>query len=85
MTEETRDRVKNPSINFPQSPDEAHRALRARFRKDIAGEGYALRGLGRPYTEEVGFGMTRSKEQVAWLETARKELLAEVLSAVGGS
>jgi hypothetical protein len=75
---ETRDRVKNPSINFPESQDEALRAVIHQVRRGLFDPHSAD---GSPFkktrTTDAGLGHTRSQQQTDWLNEA-----ASIIKAV---
>jgi hypothetical protein len=71
MGEPTRDRVKNPSINFPQSAEEAQRAIVQQVRAMLFNEhsaGYSP--LTRTRSNDAGFGTIRRDAQTKWLNDA---------------
>ena len=71
MSEPPRDRVKNPSINFPQTPEEAQRAIIQQVRRMLFEEhsaGYSP--LTRTRTDDAGLGTTRRPQQTKWLNDA---------------
>jgi hypothetical protein len=80
MSEEPRDRVKNPSINFPQSPQEAQRAIVQQVQR-------MLFDVHNPYpspltktrTNDAGFGTVRRDDQTKWLNDA-----ADLIGAIIG-
>ena len=66
---EVRDRIANPSINFPQSADEAAQAILHSLRRALF-TGGALTNVGalnREYTTDSGLGTTRTQQQADWL------------------
>ena len=63
-----RDRMKSPSINFPQSPEEAEMAILRQIRKVLTEEGRAP--LSKEFTVYAGLGTYRSEEQAGWLNEA---------------
>jgi hypothetical protein len=80
MSEEPRDRVKNPSINFPQSPQEAQRAIVQQVQRMLFDEhsaGYSP--LTKTRTNDAGFGTTRRPAQTKWLNDA-----ADLIGAIIG-
>jgi hypothetical protein len=74
MAEETRDRVKSPSINFPQSAEEAQRAIVHQCRHLLLDTTGVLR---KDRTDDAGFGLTRRPQQTKWLNDA-----ADLISAI---
>jgi len=69
------------SLAQPASAEEAKRAIVAQLQRHLVGtdDYYMIRRLSRPYTAESGIaGVTRTAEQVAWLEAARKDLAKEL-------
>ena len=83
---EVRDRIASPSINFPQSEEEAFQAIIHQVRR-VLFEDNALNvgALNRTYTTDAGLGHTRTKQAAEWL-TAQQELvrarLEDVLDAL---
>jgi hypothetical protein len=80
MSEEPRDRVKNPSINFPQTAEEAQRAIVQQVRRMLFEEhsaGYSP--LTKTRTDDAGFGTVRRPQQTKWLNDA-----ADLIGAVIG-
>jgi len=68
---DTRDRVKNPSINFPQSEKEAQYAIIHQTRRALFDETAADRSpFLKTRTNDAGFGLTRRDEQTKWLNDA---------------
>jgi hypothetical protein len=70
MPEEERDRIKNPSINFPRSADEAAQAILHSVRRALLDGGTYLGGvalLTQTYTTDAGLGQTRTQQQADWL------------------
>ena len=88
-TEETRDRLKNPSINFPQSAEEAAQALVHRVRRALFGSGDSARAaLGQTYTTDAGLGYLRTEQQAQWLNEQQailSAMLEDVLDALDHS
>lgn len=80
-----RDRLKSPSINFPQSSDEAFMALlHAVVRTTLVDDGT----LCRTFTTDAGLGHTRTQQQADWLTNAQSLLrawLEDDLEAIGAS
>jgi hypothetical protein len=79
-TEPARDRVKNPSINFPQSPEEAQRAIVQQVRRMLFEEhsaGYSP--LTKTRSNDAGFGTKRNGAQTKWLNDA-----ADLIGAIIG-
>jgi len=77
---DTRDRVKNPSINFPQSEKEAQRAIVQQVRRmlfDQHSAGYSP--LTKTRTNDAGFGTIRRDDQTKWLNDA-----ADLIGAIIG-
>ena len=80
MAEETRDRVKSPSINYPQTAEEAQRAIVQQVRRMLFEEhsaGYSP--LTKTRTDDAGFGTVRRPQQTKWLNDA-----ADLIGAVIG-
>ena len=74
---ETRDRVTNPSINFPQSQDEALRAVIHAVRRalfDNHQPGFSP--LAKTRTNDAGLGHTRTQQQTDWLNEAQSIIKA---------
>ena len=63
MTELKRDRVANPSINFPETEGEAYRALTLAMTKVINDGGHGYSPLAKSFTEDAGLGQRRTAEQ----------------------
>jgi hypothetical protein len=75
---ETRDRVKNPSINFPESQDEALRAVIHGVRSTLfSPHSGTYSPLSEERTTDAGLGHTRSQQQTDWLNEA-----ASIIKAV---
>jgi hypothetical protein len=73
---EVRDRITNPSINFPESADEAFQAILHSVRRAMT-SGTVLSGIGvlnRVYVTDAGLGTTRTQQQADWL-MEQQELL----------
>jgi len=71
MDAETRDRIKSPSINFPQTEEEAQRAIVHQVRRILFDEHSADRSpLLKTRTNDAGMGHTRRDEQTKWLNDA---------------
>jgi hypothetical protein len=71
MSEEPRDRVKNPSINFPQTAEEAQRAIVQQVRRMLFEENSAgYSPLTKTRTDDAGFGTVRRPAQTKWLNDA---------------
>jgi hypothetical protein len=68
-----RDRMKNPSINFPESAEEARQALIHRARKLLFEGDFSLNHV---FTGEAGLGHIRTEEQAAWLNEQQAVLRA---------
>jgi hypothetical protein len=80
MAEETRDRVANPSINFPQSAEEAQRAIVQQVRAMLFNEHHAgYSPLIKTRTDDAGFGLDRAPKQTKWLNDA-----ADLIGAIIG-
>ena len=80
MSEETRDRVKNPSINFPQSPQEAQRAIVQQVQRMLFNEHSPYPSpLTKTRTNDAGLGTTRRDAQTKWLNDA-----ADLIGAIIG-
>lgn len=84
-----RDRTKSPSINFPHSEEEAHRAVLRQIRKALFETSAVRRAVIRTdRTTDAGFGTTRSQEQTDWLNDASARLttvLKDVLDDLEGA
>jgi len=76
MSDETRDRIKNPSINFPRTPEEAFQALVRSAQKALFEEGRGT--LTRTFTTDSGLGTTRSPESAQWLNEQQSLLRARL-------
>jgi len=77
---DTRDRIKNPSINFPQTTDEAFQALVHSARHalfDDLNEG-RNGALTRTFTTDAGLGTTRSPQSAQWLNEQQSLLRARL-------
>jgi hypothetical protein len=73
-----RDRMVNPSINFPQSPEEAAQAIVHSIRRALFND-VALRGvLSKTYTTDAGLGHTRTQAQADWLNEQQSLLRARI-------
>jgi hypothetical protein len=71
MSEEIRDRVTNPSINFPQSAEEAQRAIVQQVRTMLFNEhSGSYSPLTKTRTNDAGLGTTRNDAQTKWLNDA---------------
>jgi len=87
MTDELlRDRIANPSINFPQSEEEAFQAIIHQVRR-VLFEDNALNvgALNRTYTIDAGLGHMRSKRSARWLNEQQaliRARLEDVLDAL---
>lgn len=82
-----RDYGTSPSINDPQSYDEAMLALIHDFHRSMTDPNHSGRGLDRPFTTDMGFGLIRSERTTQYLEDARQNLLArfgDVLNEING-
>ena len=78
MDAETRDRIKNPSINFPQTEEEAQRAIIHQVRRLLFDEHTGDRSpLIKTRTDDAGLGTTRRSEQTKWLNDS-----ADLIGAV---
>lgn len=66
----TRDRMKDPSINWPETEEEAFQAILLRVRKSVS--------LDRTYTTDSGLGTTRSQEQADWLNAQQSLIKARI-------
>src|SRR3954465_13488947 len=78
--EESRDRIANPSINFPQTEDEAFQAILHLLRRELF-EGGGLRNTGtlaRLFTEEAGLGQRRSVESASYLNDMQALIRARI-------
>jgi len=78
MDPETRDRIKSPSINFPQSEEEAQRAIIMSVRRLLFDKHSGDRSpLLKTRTDDAGMGTTRRSEQTKWLNDS-----ADLIGAV---
>jgi hypothetical protein len=80
MATEVRDRIANPSINFPRSADEAFQAILHSVRRAMD-SGTALSGIGvlnRTYTTDAGLGYERTQQQADWLNEQQSLLRAQM-------
>ena len=72
---EVRDRIANPSINFPQTEEEAFQAL-------LHSVGHALFTSGgvlnRTFTTDAGLGHTRTGEATDWLNAQQSLIRARL-------
>lgn len=73
-----RDRMVNPSINFPQTPEEAAQAIVHSVRRALFNGDAARSVLGRTYTTDAGFGTTRTQAQADWLNQQQSLLRARI-------
>lgn len=81
---EVRDRMTNPSINFPESQEEAFQALVHQVRR-LVFEDFRMK---REFTTDAGLGYTRTQLQADWLNNARSILTArleDLLDAIDAS
>jgi hypothetical protein len=86
VSAERRDRMKNPSINYPQSEEEAaqaiiHNTRRALFDPDPTGRA----PLTRKFTTDCGLGTSRQQRQADWLNNQQsiiRALLEDVLDGI---
>lgn len=83
MTTEPRDRIRNPSINFPRSSDEAaqaiiHKARQALFDSNPTGKG----ALNKTYTTDAGLGTSRQQRQADWLNQQQSIIRAYLEDAL---
>jgi hypothetical protein len=67
-----RNRIKDPSINFPQSPEEAFQALLMQARRGLTDR------LRREFTTDSGLGTTRTQQQADWLNEQQSLLRAQL-------
>jgi hypothetical protein len=75
----TRDRGANPSINWPESAEEARLAVIKQAQRSLTESTYSGIGrLNRPFTTDAGLGQTRTEEQAEWLEDARIAVLSNL-------
>jgi len=76
---ETRNRIVNPSINFPESEEEAFQAILHQVRHAVL-EARPLGPsvLGREYTTDAGLGATRTQESADWLNAQQSLIKARV-------
>jgi hypothetical protein len=83
VSEQPRDRVENPSINWPQSREEAERAVLLNVRRVLFDPHAADRSaLKKTFTEDSGLGTRRTAEQAQWLNDAAHRLGESVASAL---
>ena len=74
-----RDRMVNPSINFPQSPEEAAQALVHSVRRALFTDNGSSTGvLNRTFTTDAGLGTTRRPEAAQWLNEQQSLLRARI-------
>jgi hypothetical protein len=74
-----RNRITSPSINFPQSPEEAFQALLHRSRRALFEDtAYGDPVLKRAYTTDAGLGAIRSQKQADWLNEQQSLLRARL-------
>lgn len=83
---EVRDRIANPSINFPESEEEAFQAIIHQVRR-VLFEDNALNvgALARTYTTDAGLGHTRTRQAAEWLTEQQaliRARLEDVLDAL---
>jgi hypothetical protein len=78
MPEPPRDRMKNPSINFPESQEEAFQALVHALRRMLldTSSAHAASPLKREFTTDAGLGYERTQCQADWLNNARSIISA---------
>lgn len=82
-----RDRIGNPSINFPESADEAFQAVLHGVRQSLFTVGTLTNvgALSRSYTTDAGLGQSRTQQQADWLNEQQALLrarLEDVLDAL---
>jgi hypothetical protein len=76
---EVRDRIANPSINFPESADEAFQALLHSVRRVLFEDNALNKGaLDRVFTKDAGLGHTRRQQQADWLNEQQSMLRAQL-------
>ena len=75
---------RKPSWVWPESREEAFRAVGSRIRGALSDPSYVSVNLAQPYTRVVGESIKkqRTKEQVDWLEEARRYFASEVVKIV---
>ena len=73
-----RDRIKNPSINFPQSEEEAFQALVHAARNALFHQSGRNGALTREFTTDSGLGTTRSPQSAQWLNEQQSLLRARL-------
>jgi hypothetical protein len=73
-----RDRMKNPSINFPQTEEEAFQALVHAARNALFHQTRRDGALTRTFTTDAGLGYTRTPQQAAWLNVQQSLLHARL-------
>ena len=76
---ETRNRIVNPSINFPESEEEAFQAVLHRVRKSLfEGNPTGRSPLDQTYTTNAGLGHTRTQESADWLNAQQALIRARL-------
>jgi len=73
-----RDRLKNPSINFPESREEARQAIIHKARRLLFDGEF---GMNHVFTPDAGLGYARDQETADWLNE-EQSLVAQVLENV---
>jgi hypothetical protein len=68
VTSGARDRIANPSINFPRSEEEAFQAILHQLRRTLfEGNGSTPGVLSKVYDQDAGLGQQRFLESAVWL------------------
>jgi hypothetical protein len=77
--EPPRDRMTNPSINFPESEEEAFQALLHAARRSLfeSSSGHWA-PLAKEFTRDAGLGHRRSQQQADWLNGQQALLKARL-------
>jgi hypothetical protein len=78
--EPPRDRLTNPSINFPQSEEEAFQALIHAVRRMLLNKTspHVASPLKQEFTTDSGFGTERTQQQADWLNQQQALLRARL-------
>ena len=75
IPEPPRDRMKNPSINFPQSEEEAAQAIIHQTRRILFEQQF---GLSHVYAVDSGLGTSRTQQQADWLNNQQSIIRARL-------
>jgi hypothetical protein len=75
MPEPPRDRLRNPSINWPRSEEEAAQAIIHKVRKTLFEGDFSMT---RHFDTDSGMGTTRTQEQADWLNQ-QQSIIAAIL------